>query len=148
VLWVWNIYFYVESVSQIDSRLCDLQSCEQGILTEGEGSVQLTSSLKVACFVKKEYNIFNIKMSWSKLVSTRRPSVLSLSPQQDFPALGNNSSWGLKPPIFYQHKILHFYFLPSPPYVCILLCCHHPFFWIHMRVPDSGIWLFNLHEAS
>jgi len=26
---------------------------QQGTLTEGEGSLQLTSSLKVACFVKK-----------------------------------------------------------------------------------------------
>jgi len=34
--------------------------------------------IKVACFCKKENNIFNIKMSWSKLVSTRRSTVLSL----------------------------------------------------------------------
>jgi len=35
---------------------------------------------KVACFVKKANNIFGIKMSCSKLVSTRRSTVLSLSP--------------------------------------------------------------------
>ena len=33
----------------------------QGILTEGECSVQLTSSFKVACFVKKENIILNLK---------------------------------------------------------------------------------------
>jgi hypothetical protein len=32
--------------------------------------------LKVACFVKKENNSFNVKMSWFKLVSTRRSTVL------------------------------------------------------------------------
>ncbi len=42
----------------------------QGALTEGEGSVQLISSL--ACFVKKVNNIFNIKRIWFKLVSKRR----------------------------------------------------------------------------
>ncbi len=34
--------------------------------------------IKVACFVKKENNIFHIKMSWSKLVRTRRFTKLSL----------------------------------------------------------------------
>jgi hypothetical protein len=32
-------------------------------LTEGEGSVQLTSSLKQHVFVKKVNNVFNIKSS-------------------------------------------------------------------------------------
>jgi hypothetical protein len=35
--------------------------------------------LKVACFVKKKNNIFNVKTIWSKLVSTRRSTVQSLS---------------------------------------------------------------------
>ncbi len=37
--------------------------------------------IKVACLVKKENNIFNIKISSSKLVITRRSTVLSLPPQ-------------------------------------------------------------------
>ncbi len=37
--------------------------------------------IRVACFVKKENNIFNIKMSRSELVSTRRSTVLSLPPE-------------------------------------------------------------------
>jgi hypothetical protein len=41
--------------------------------------------IKVACFVKKADNIFNIK-SWSKPVSTRSSTVLSLCPQWGFPA--------------------------------------------------------------
>jgi hypothetical protein len=50
--------------------------------------------IKVACFVKKEKYIFNIKMSYSKLVGTRRSTVLSLPLQQDFPgfALDERSS--------------------------------------------------------
>jgi hypothetical protein len=49
----------------------------QGRLTEGGGSVQLTS-IKVALFETKANSIFNIKMSWSKLVSTGRSTVLRL----------------------------------------------------------------------
>jgi len=37
--------------------------------------------IKVACFVKKANAFFNIKRSWSKRVSTRRSTVLSLSLQ-------------------------------------------------------------------
>jgi hypothetical protein len=42
----------------------------QGILTEGEGSVQLTTSLRWLVLSKKVSNIFNLKRSSSKLVST------------------------------------------------------------------------------
>ncbi len=35
--------------------------------------------IEVACFVKKENNIYNMKKSWYKLVSTRRSTVLSLA---------------------------------------------------------------------
>jgi len=56
----------------------------QGILAEGQGLVQLTS-LK---FVQKIDKIFN---SWSKLVSTRRSTVLILPRQQGFPASGVKS---------------------------------------------------------
>jgi hypothetical protein len=38
-------------------------NCEQGTLTEGEGSVQLISS-----FCKKVYNIFNINLADSNLL--------------------------------------------------------------------------------
>ncbi len=33
---------------------------------------------KLTCFVKKANNVFKIKSSWSKLVSTRRSTVLGL----------------------------------------------------------------------
>ncbi len=46
--------------------------------------------IKVACFVKKFINIFNLKMSWYKLVCTRRSIVLSLPLQWGFPALNNS----------------------------------------------------------
>jgi hypothetical protein len=42
--------------------------------------------IKVACFVKKVNYIFNIKMNWSQLVSTRRSTVLSCSIQYVFPS--------------------------------------------------------------
>ncbi len=35
--------------------------------------------IKVACLVKKAKNIFNLQWSWSKLVSTRRSTILSPS---------------------------------------------------------------------
>ncbi len=54
----------------------------QGILTEGEGSVQLTSSLEQLVL-----NInMNLKRSLTKQVSTRRSTVPSLPSQLDFPA--------------------------------------------------------------
>jgi hypothetical protein len=43
----------------------------QGTLTEGEGSVQLTSSLR-QLVLKRKYKIFNRKSISSKQVSTRR----------------------------------------------------------------------------
>jgi hypothetical protein len=43
--------------------------------------------VKVACLMKNENNIFNIKMSWYKLAWTRRSTVLSLALQQEFPGL-------------------------------------------------------------
>jgi len=49
----------------------------RGKLNEGEGSVQLTSSLRLAVLYKKVNEIFNIKRSLSKLVSTRRSTVLN-----------------------------------------------------------------------
>jgi len=50
-------------------------------------TVDLT--FKVVCFAKNMNNIFNIKRSWSKLVSTRRSTVLSLFLQWDFPGLSH-----------------------------------------------------------
>ncbi len=44
--------------------------------------------IKVACFVTKVKSIFNIKMSRSKLISSRRSTVLSLPLQLGFPGLG------------------------------------------------------------
>ncbi len=62
------------------------QSGQQGKLTEGEGSVQLISSLR-SLFCNKMKQYFNIKNNWSKLVSKRRLMVLSLPPHQGFLAL-------------------------------------------------------------
>ncbi len=47
--------------------------------------------VRLARFVKKLYNIFNIKKCWSKLVSTRRSTVLSLL--SDFPGSGFASKY-------------------------------------------------------
>ncbi len=50
----------------------------EGTLTEGEDSVQLTSSLRYLIFYKKVNNIFIFIRNWSKIVSTRRSTVQSL----------------------------------------------------------------------
>ncbi len=51
---------------------------KHGSLTKGEGSVQLTSSSsELDC--RKINNMFSIKSNCSKLVSTRRSTVLSIS---------------------------------------------------------------------
>jgi hypothetical protein len=50
----------------------------QGTLTEGEGSVSVDLLIKVACFVKKVNNVYNIKSSSYRLVITTRSTVLSL----------------------------------------------------------------------
>jgi hypothetical protein len=55
----------------------------QIILTEGEGTIDLL--IKVARFISMVNNIFNMKRNRSKLVSTRRSTVLSLSLQLVFP---------------------------------------------------------------
>jgi hypothetical protein len=47
------------------------------VAPEGQGSV-VDLLIKIACFVTKVSNIFYIKMSSSKLVFTRRSTVLSL----------------------------------------------------------------------
>jgi hypothetical protein len=49
----------------------------QGTLTEGRLST-VDLRINVACFVVKVNNIFNIKSSRSKLVSTRRSNVPNL----------------------------------------------------------------------
>jgi len=50
---------------------------QQGILTDREGSVQLTSSF-VYLFCKNVTNVYNNKSRQSKLFGTRRSNVLSL----------------------------------------------------------------------
>ncbi len=47
--------------------------------------------IKVACCLKKWTIFCNIKSSWSKLVGTRRSTVLSLPLQQGFPADTNEA---------------------------------------------------------
>jgi hypothetical protein len=54
----------------------------QGTLTEGEGSVPLTSSLLLLVLIKVN-NVFSIKRSRSKPVNTRRSIVLSLLPLRE-----------------------------------------------------------------
>ncbi len=51
-----------------------------GKLTEGEGSVQLTSTMQTVLY-KKVKNVCNIKTSQSRLISTRRSTVLRLPVQ-------------------------------------------------------------------
>jgi len=58
----------------------------QGMLTEREGSVQLTSSLRSLVFETTVKNVFNINNGWYKLASTWRSTVLSLPLQKGFPA--------------------------------------------------------------
>ncbi len=60
----------------------------QGTLTEGEGSVQLNSSLRYL-FVTDVINLINFKMSRFKQVTKRRSTVLSPSLKLGFHALGN-----------------------------------------------------------
>jgi hypothetical protein len=43
--------------------------------------------IKVICFVKKLKNIFKLKSSWSKPVSTKKSTVHNISLQLGFPAL-------------------------------------------------------------
>jgi hypothetical protein len=57
----------------------------QGTLTEGEGSVQLTSSLRKLALKKGKKRIFIIKRASCKLVSTRTSTVLILFLQLLFP---------------------------------------------------------------
>ncbi len=59
----------------------------QGTLTEGGRPSTYDLLVKIACFVKKGKNIYNLKMSLSKLVSTRRAMVQSLSLQLGFLAV-------------------------------------------------------------
>ncbi len=61
-----------------------------GNTDQREGSVPLTSSFKITCFVKMVNNIFKIKSRSSKPVSTRRSTVLSLPLQKGFP---ENTIW-------------------------------------------------------
>ncbi len=56
-----------------------------GILTEVEGSVQFTSSLMQLVLLKGKIVFLIQKRRWSKLVSTRRPTVLSLPPPVRLP---------------------------------------------------------------
>ncbi len=56
---------------------------------------------KTGCFVTWVNNIFNIKRSWSKLLSTRRSTVLSLPLPQDFPGFSN--------PFFNMESIIRYW---------------------------------------
>ncbi len=85
---IWNIpsFLFCEYGQSTLFSLCLwIRSHNQGILTEGEGLVQFTSPFSSFC--NKVNNGFSIKSSWSKLVSTRRSTVLSLPLQLVFPAI-------------------------------------------------------------
>ncbi len=59
--------------------------CVQGILTEGDSTIDLL--IKLACFVKRLIT-FSIKRELLIfLVGTRRSTVLSVSLQKDFPVV-------------------------------------------------------------
>ncbi len=64
-----TVYFVNFPISYIVTKIYLYQGITVDLLT------------KVACFVTKEKNIFNMKMSSSKLDSSRRLTVLSLPPQ-------------------------------------------------------------------
>ncbi len=84
--------FVGETVGRIHHPLLGMASLgsvtqNQGTLNEEESSARLTDLLiKEACFVKKVNNMHNLKRSWSKIVSTRRSTVLSIPLQSGFPA--------------------------------------------------------------
>ncbi len=87
-----SIALYKGTFYNVNWELGYSNQLDQGRLTEGESSVQLTSSLKVAWFATKVNSIFSIKMRLSKPVSSRRSTVLSLPLQQGFPCWTNISS--------------------------------------------------------
>ncbi len=74
---------------ELNDQLCK-HSLRQGILTEGENTVDLL--IRIACFVKKKKYVSSIKISRSELVSTRRSIVLILSHQLGFLAKSDESS--------------------------------------------------------
>jgi len=61
-----------------------LQILNQGTLTEGENSIQLTS-VSEQLVLKKENNVFDNKSNLSNIVCTRRSTVLSLPVKKGFP---------------------------------------------------------------
>ncbi len=63
----------------------------QCIITEGGRLSTVDLIMKVASFEDNVNNIFSVKRSLSKHVRTRGSTVLSLSPQLDFPALSHKS---------------------------------------------------------
>ncbi len=50
--------------------------------------------IKLGCFISKVNNVFNLKSSCTKLVSTRRSTVLILPLQRGFPGGGNEVDGG------------------------------------------------------
>ncbi len=80
------IMFIVLFTGNWQSSECSIHFDSVSIIvgnTNWSGTVDLL--IKVACFVQKVKNIFNIKRTRSKIVSTRRSTVLSLPLQWDFP---------------------------------------------------------------
>jgi len=73
----------------------------QGILTEGD------LFIKVACFVTKECNFFNLKIHWSKQVSTRRSTILILPHQQ------GSLFWLMVPPGGRNWQLIYLFFSSS-----------------------------------
>ncbi len=77
---------------------------QQGIPTEGEGRLSTIDLLiKVSCFVKKVNNIFNTKRCLSKLVSTRRSTVLNLPFNKTSVVVVVSHSFSTLPPPFHHH---------------------------------------------
>jgi hypothetical protein len=71
-----------------------MEENNQGTITEGGRLSTIDLHIMTAHFVKKANNIFNIKSDWSKLVSTKRSTVLSLPLQECFPVLSGENDIG------------------------------------------------------
>ncbi len=116
----------------------------QGILTEGEFTNDLL--INVSCFVKKVNNILIIKTSWSKLVRTRRLTVLILSIQKWFLAQSFKVWWlhqNLMPlSLSLSHSLLTFSVKKNSFHVC------HWWHFSHFLCFFQKLWFWSKGSAD
>ncbi len=93
--------------------------------TKWRGRLSTDLLNKVACFCKKVKTVLNIKSTWSKLVGTKRSTVLRLSLQLGFPGSGFNG--------------LTYFFIWSTNLSSVLISCHH--FWQQLRQDAKSWWV-------